>query len=225
MKSNKLAYRVLLFTFLIFAFGCQDPDKDPNKVTDFDGNIYSTIKIGDQLWMGENLRSTHFNDGTAIPLVTDPTSWTDLSSPGYCWYDNDGSNKEIYGALYNAYTIDSGKLCPAGWHVPSKEEWQQLITFLGDTLIVGGKLKEAGTDHWSQPNTGADNSSGFGATGAGVRYFEGSFASIFDYSAIWSATGTGSNNQWYMGLYYANSTVTLDHRRKTYGFSVRCIMD
>jgi len=225
MKSNKLAYRVLLFTFLISAFSCQDSDKTPSKITDFDGNIYSVIKTGDQFWMGENLRTTHLNDGMAIPLVTDPESWMDLSSAGYCWYDNDGSNKEIYGALYNAYAIDSGKLCPAGWHVPSKEEWQQLITFLGDTMVVGSMLKEAGTDHWSQPNKGADNSSGFGATGAGIRYFEGTFSSMLDYSAIWSVTETNSGDQWFMGLYYGNTTVTLDHRRKTYGFSVRCIMD
>jgi uncharacterized protein (TIGR02145 family) len=226
MIKKKIPVSSLFFVvLLIIAFRCSKGDKAPGPVSDFEGNIYRTIRIGDQVWMVENLRSTRFNDGKEIALVTDPASWEDLTTPGCCWYNNDAVNKDPYGALYNGYAIDSGKLCPAGWHVPGKEEWQQLITYLGDTTDAGGKLKETGTTHWHIPNTGADNSSGFTATGAGVRYFEGSFSSIMNYNGMWSATETGSNDKWFLGLFYGNAYVTIDHRNKNYGFSVRCIKD
>jgi len=96
-----------------------------------------------------------------------------LTTPGFCWYNNDSvSFKETYGALYNGYTINTWNICPAGWHVPEKQEWLTLRDFLGDSLTGGGKLKETGTSHWLSPNTGADNSSGFTALGGGIRYFE-----------------------------------------------------
>jgi uncharacterized protein (TIGR02145 family) len=224
--KKKIRAILLFFTLmLIITSSCSKGDKAPGPISDFEGNVYKTIKIGEQVWMAENLRSTLFNDGKEIPMVTDPTSWDNLTTPGCCWYNNDAANKDLYGALYNGYAIDSGKLCPAGWHIPEKEEWQQLISFLGDTSSAGGKLKEPGTNHWHAPNTGADNSSGFTSMGAGVRYFEGSFASLMNYNSIWSATETGSDDKWFLGLFYGSASVTIDHRNKNYGFSVRCIKD
>lgn len=144
-------------------------------VTDIDGNTYNTVTIGTQTWMQENLKTTRYSDGESIPNVTDNTEWSNLSSPSYCWYDNnEAAYKDTYGAIYNWYTVDSGSngnknLCPTGWHVPNYSEWTVLIDFLGGPVEVGGKLKETGTTHWLSPNTGATNESGFSALPAGGR--------------------------------------------------------
>ncbi|HKK41236.1 MAG TPA: fibrobacter succinogenes major paralogous domain-containing protein [Bacteroidales bacterium] len=224
MTLKKASYLFVIAVMAFFA-GCSKTDSGTGDITDYEGNTYRTVRIGEQVWMAENLRSTVLNDGTPVTLAADSTTWQTLTGPGYCWYNNDPANKDIYGALYNAYTTDSSRICPAGWHVPSKEEWQVLVTYLGDSLDAGGMLKEAGTLHWNEPNTGADNKSGFSATGAGVRYFQGTFSSELDYTAIWSATATGSAEQWFLGLYYGNTSASFGHRKKTYGFSIRCIRD
>jgi uncharacterized protein (TIGR02145 family) len=227
MKNKYSSYNMIIIALTIIVISCRKENvKPPVPVTDKDGNIYKTVAIGDQVWMTENLKTTRFNDGTEIPLVIDALSWRNLVTPGFCWYRNEPAvYKETYGALYNGYSVTTGKLCPAGWHVPAKEELQQLRDFLGDTLTAGGKLKETGTDHWLTPNKGADNSSGFKALPSGIRYFEGTFSSVFSYTGIWSSTETGSANQWYIGLYYGDATVVLDQRTKTHGFSVRCVKD
>ena len=158
-------------------------------LTDIDGNAYKAIKIGNQVWMYENLKTTKLNDGTAIPLVTTSAAWGNLTTPGYCWYNNDeASNKNVYGALYNWYTINTGKLCPAGWHVPTVAEWTTLTTFLGGESVAGGKLKETGIAHWKSPNTGASNETGFTALPGGFRDFDGVFAQIYNSGCWWSAT-------------------------------------
>ncbi|TAL63555.1 MAG: hypothetical protein EPN88_12055 [Bacteroidetes bacterium] len=226
IKKVILAFSLICGAVIIFSISCKKEEKPPGTVTDSDGNIYKTVKIGTQIWMAENLKTTRFNDGTAIPLITDTTAWANLSTPGYCWYSNDEATyKNLYGALYNGYTVSDSNLCPTGWHVPSREEWQQLRTFLGDSITGGGKLKETGTDHWLSPNKGAKNSNGFKALPAGFRYFHGSFASVLSFTCIWSSTGTGTDDQWYIGLYSGEASFMMDHRNKTYGFSVRCTKD
>ncbi len=130
-------------------------------VADVDGNVYKTIGIGSQTWMAENLRTTRYNDQTEIPLVTGDTAWSSLQTPGYCWYeDNEAVFKNIYGAYYNWFTVNTGKLCPSGWHVPSDGEWKVLEMELGMTQeeadelewrgIEAVKLKETGTMNWYQ---------------------------------------------------------------------------
>ena len=115
-------------------------------VSDADGYVYHTVTIGAQVWMVENLKTTKYNDGTAIPLVTDSTAWAILTIPGYCWYNNDAvTYKATYGALYNWYAVNTGKLAPKGWHVPADAEWTKLITFLGGEDVAGGKMKSTGT--------------------------------------------------------------------------------
>jgi uncharacterized protein (TIGR02145 family) len=139
-------------------------------VTDYDGNVYPTVRIGTQLWMAKNLRTTRLKFGGTIQIVTDNTAWSNLTTPGYCWYNNDeAANKETYGALYNWYTIATTNLCPAGWHVPTDDDWEVLTTYLGGYNIAGDKLKEAGTAHWANPNTGATNETGFSALPGGSR--------------------------------------------------------
>jgi uncharacterized protein (TIGR02145 family) len=195
-------------------------------LTDNNGNNYGIIKIGSQWWMKGNLLSTRFKDGTSIPLVTNATSWTNLTTPGYCWYNNDSNTyKNTYGALYNWYAVNTGKLCPTGWHVPSDVEWAILINYLGGDTIAGGKMKETGTIHWQSPNTGATNSSEFSALPGGYRYNYGAFNYLGTYSSWWSSTESSVNSSWKRELGY----VTKDIKRYSYfksdGYYIRCLRD
>jgi uncharacterized protein (TIGR02145 family) len=226
MKINIQAFILVFISSTLFLPGCKKDEKPAESLIDIDGNNYKTVTIGSQVWMSENLKTTKFYDGTDIPLTINSGAWAGLTTPGYCWYNNDAASyKEPYGAIYNGYTIATGKLCPVGWHVPEIEEWRLLREFLGDSTRAGGKLKETGTAHWLSPNKGADNSSGFTAMPAGIRYFEGTFASILSYTCIWSATSAAGDQEWYTGLYFAEPDLILDHRNRKHGFSVRCLKD
>jgi uncharacterized protein (TIGR02145 family) len=205
-----------------------NPNLTYGTMTDVDGNTYKTIQIGTQNWMAENLKITKYNDGTAIPNVTDGTAWSNLTTPGYCWYDNNETfAKNTYGALYNWYAVNTGKLCPTGWHLPLDAEWTTLITFLGGEDVAGGKLKETGTIHWSSPNTGATNESGFTAIPAGERFNTGPFFYLFnDYGYWWSATEYSiTGNAYYRYMSYDNSCVYWGYNYNKDGLSVRCLKD
>ncbi len=204
---------------------CNTKDQAPDPVTDIEGNTYKTLQIGDQVWMAENLKTSLYSDGTQIAYVTDNIAWGKLTAAGYCFYDNDLSNKTLFGTLYNYNSVASGMLCPDGWHVPSVAEWQQLREFLGDTIAGGGKLKEEGTVHWNIPNTGADNTTGFTALPSGIRYFEGTFNSASFFTAFWSSTESDESNVWYLSLYYNDAVAAINKTSKKDGFSVRCIKD
>lgn len=224
MKSKNSKLLFTLAVFLIFLAYCKKTEKPIVPLADVEGNTYKTVKIGTQEWMAENLKTTRFADGTDIPLVKDAGAWSNLTASGYCWYNNDETTYKLpYGALYNGYTIVTGQLCPSGWHVPFKEEWLQLRDFLSDSLKAGGKLKEAGLTHWLSPNKGADNSTGFTALPAGLRYFEGTFSSILSYTAFWAAADSTGNDAWFAGLYYADAGFVIEQRIKNHAFSVRCI--
>jgi uncharacterized protein (TIGR02145 family) len=215
---------LIAFILIIVAMACSKKDNAQDPATDIEGNTYKTVRIGDQVWMAENLLTTRLSDGTEIPEVTDAVSWNELTTPGRCWYDNDATaNKETYGALYNYHSVNSGKLCPDGWHIPTRDEWEQLRDFLGDTLTGGGKLKEEGTLHWKTPNTGAINSLGFNALPSGIRYFEGSFSSVTFFTSFWSSTEADNNKAWYLSLYYSDAVAFMNRISKNDGFSVRCI--
>jgi uncharacterized protein (TIGR02145 family) len=196
------------------------------KVTDVDGNTYNTVAIGTQVWMTENLKTTKFNDGTDIPLVTDNTAWINLSTPGFCWFNNDETSyKSTYGALYNWFTVNTGKLCPAGWHVPTDSDWTTLSAFLGGDNITGGKLKEAGTIHWKSPNTGATNESGFTALPSGNRTDNAIFYDVGNFVYWWSSTASEGTSSWLRYLSYNYSTFNKVSYEKRSGFSVRCLKD
>ncbi len=198
---------------------------DTTTVIDIDGNVYHTVTIGSQIWLVENLRTTRLNDGEQIPNITDNVEWYNLTTPGYCWYDNDLSNKETYGALYNWYAVNTGRLAPSGWHIPTQAEWIILISHLGGENIAGSKLKESGTIHWLSPNTGATNESGFTALGAGVR--DNSFFLMMEANYIWSSSSeTGNSTQAYqVHLHWNNGRSSLYTMQKYSGFTVRCIRD
>jgi uncharacterized protein (TIGR02145 family) len=199
-----------------------NPDLTYGLVSDNDGNTYKTIQIGTQTWMAENLKTTKYNDGTAIPKVTDVVTWTGLTTPGYCWYTNDSVS---YGALYNFYSVIISKLCPTGWHVPSDAEWTTLITYLGGESVAGDKQKETGITHWESPNTGATNESGFTALPGGYRNYDGSFTSIRKDGYWWSSTESSSVDAYYNDLFYDSDIAASDDSDKKDGFSVRCLMD
>jgi uncharacterized protein (TIGR02145 family) len=193
--------------------------------TDDDGNNYPVVPIGTQTWMGENLRTTKLTDHSAISNVTDPVAWYGLTSPGYCWYNNDIANKPVYGGIYNFYAVSSNKLCPVGWHVPTDPEWTVLTDYLGALAIIGDKLKETGNAHWSSPLNNATNETGFTALPGGSRYILDNGGLKFDYinlmAIFWSGTLPytrtvyGYNSEVFRGA-FSNSKS---------GFSVRCIKD
>ena len=194
-------------------------------VADIEGNVYKTIVIGLQNWMAENLKTTKYRDGVTIPNVSNSTTWASLSTGAYCWYNNNAGNKNAYGALYNWYTVNNGKICPTGWHVPSDAEWTILSTFLGGSNVAGGKMKA--TTGWSSPNTGATNESGFTGIPTGLRYYSGGFdPDVSNYGAWWSSTWSNTSMSWYRVLSYDDSSlVRSDGAGRNAGFSIRCVKD
>lgn len=220
-------------------------------VTDYDGNEYQIVEIGYQTWMAENLRTTHYADGTQIPHVEDQTAWGDFTTTdkGYCIYSNNESYTVSYGALYSWAAAMNGAssshlnpsgvqgVCPSGWHLPSDAEWRQLELFLGlsreeadDTgwrgTDAGGKLKETGTVHWKDPNTGATNESGFTAMPGGWRNTAGTFMNRTLDGRYWTSTDHGGVQPWYRRLNYEKTGIYRDDYQWTgEGYSVRCLKD
>jgi uncharacterized protein (TIGR02145 family) len=195
-------------------------------VKDIDGNEYHTIQIGSQVWMTENLQTTRYNDGTEIPLITDQLAFYEIKAPCMCWYNNDESaNKNGFGALYNWYAVDTKKICPSGWHVPSNEEWATMIEFLGGANIAGGKLKSFGIPNWTSRDAGAQESSGFNVLPAGFRG-KGAFYPATKSAAIfWTSSVFDDDDAW--TRYFQPDTITAGqgHGGKYHGFAIRCLKD
>lgn len=195
-------------------------------VTDIDGNIYKTVKIRNQWWMAENLKVTNYNNGDSIPNVTDDVEWSNLTSGAYCDYNNEPDNSATYGKLYNWYAVyDNRNIAPTGWHVPTDDEWTILTTYLGGEDIAGGKLKETGTSHWQNPNTSANNESGFTGLPGGYRYSDGTFRYLNTIGKFWSSTLTVTSFPWYRSLYYNYPDIDRQMSSMDYGLSIRCIQD
>lgn len=192
-------------------------------VTDIQGNTYNTIGIGHQYWMTENIRTTKYNDNTNITKIVEDTVWVKGNS-GFCWYNNDStSHAQTYGALYNWYAVNSGKLCPSGWHIPTNDEFSKLVDFLGNAGIAGGLLKETGTSDWKTPNTGGTNEFGFNALPGGKRDNTG----VFDFKSVegnwWSSSEYSSLTASYFYLLYNYSNSFQAYVNKKNGMSVRCV--
>jgi uncharacterized protein (TIGR02145 family) len=202
-------------------------------VLDIDDNIYHTIKIGTQEWLMENLKTTKYNDGETIPLVTNTANWSALTTPAFCWYNNDESViLTPVGALYNMHTILKGKLCPIGWHVPSFDEWETLNNYLGGSDVSGGKLKTASGSSlwyqkWSGANTGASNSAGFWGIPAGVRVTDGAFVDMSWSTRFWTSSEENSDvtKGKFKMLHSNTASLWQGSESKTAGYSVRCIKD
>lgn len=199
-----------------------NPNLIYGSVSDIDKNIYKTILIGSQTWIAENLKATRFNNGTAIPFIPDESTWSALSTPGYSYYNTDSVR---YGALYNWYAVNAANICPTGWHVATKEEWTNLIAFIGGESQAGGKLKETGTLHWLSPNTGATNETGFTALAGGYRNSSGVYSNIKRSGYWWSASESSSLEAYYHFVFYNSNNITGSNSSKTSGFFVRCVKD
>lgn len=204
------------------------------KIKDVDGNVYKKIKIGKQWWMAENLKTTRYNNEEPIDYPgEDNDSWKTYTKGVYAWCNNDINSKDIYGGLYNWYAVNTGKLCPVGWHVSSDDEWKILEKYLGMTLEetdieglrgtpAGGKLKETGIMHWLEPNFGATNESGFTALPAGTRDPDGSFSGMYEVSCWWTSTPSVPG-PWKRYIGYGDDNIGRDRNDKACGWSVRCV--
>lgn len=211
----------------ILSFSTPNGGQGPS-IQDIDGNTYQSIIIGNQTWMQENLKVTHYRNGDPIPNVISNSDWIGLSTGAYCWYNNEESNKEIYGALYNWYTVvDSRNICPIGWHIPTDAERAILTDYLGGLSIAGGKIKEAGYSHWLSPNTGATNISGFTGLPGGYRENQqGNFYSIQMRTDWWTSTqGTINNYAKDWGTSFNFPGIDIGNYDKKLGAAVRCLMD
>jgi uncharacterized protein (TIGR02145 family) len=222
-KSTVFNFKLIWFQVVLslLILGCEKAPED--KIVDIDGNTYDTVRIGTQVWMKENLRTTRLNDGTEIQLVPYAVEWELLQTPGYCWYGNHEAFFSLnhYGALYNSYAVNTGKLCPTGWHVPTDADWVELSRYVGWDS-GGGKLKEEGTVNWASPNSDATNETGFSALPGGYRNAYYKDYDRFRYRAcFWTFKSSGSfelNN-------YDSNTTSRPSRSIKDGASVRCIMD
>lgn len=221
-------------------------------LTDADGNVYQSIKIGDQIWTTENLRTTKYNDSSAIPLDTSTTTWRNATTPKYCYYGNITNADSIkrYGALYNWYAFDSvntGKIAPAGWHVPSDSEWTVLENFL---ILNGYRYDGATSSYWISTGEGIakalaskagwktvtdlgaigtdltkNNASGFSALPGGFRYEYGTFYSKGDWGYWWSASGYNASQAYDRYLMGYRSYRLRNVAYKSCGYSVRLVKD
>ncbi|MDD4848837.1 MAG: FISUMP domain-containing protein [Bacteroidales bacterium] len=197
-------------------------------VTDIDGNVYNTVTIGTQTWMAQNLRTTTYNDGTAIPNITDQYAWTNLSQGAYCWYNNSTSQNVIYGALYNWMAVETGQLCPVGWHVPTDVEWitlQNYVLQLGNPSL--GLMLKSNSLWYS--NSNGNDVLGFAAYPTGWRngYHEnvGYFYGRSFYAVFWSSTIAQNNKVFCKSFYFNESDFNEYFFNQKAGFSVRCLQD
>ena len=200
-------------------------------VTDYDGNEYYTVTIGTQIWLAENLNTTHYRNVDEIPNVITTSAWVSLNTGAYCNYDNDVNNSTIYGRLYNWYAVnDNRKIAPAGWHIPSDAEWTILINYLGGDTLAQNKLTEAGTLHWNwyNSNKNATNESGFTALPGGSRYYyiaSEEFLGISVLAEWWSSTMYDFSYAWSRALDNSQHIVSRNQQHRYLGFSVRCVKD
>ena len=195
-------------------------------VTDIDGNIYNTVKIGIQEWTTENLKVEHYRNGDVISHIQNTEEWNQRILGSWCYYENELLYGETYGKLYNYYAVNDPRgLAPEGWHIPNEDEWTKLTDFLGGKNIAGIELKTTSTTLWKSPNLGATNKSKFSALPGGGRFNNGEFTSVGELSGFWSSSEGHSNLAWLRYLYYSHSVVTTNYVFKTFGLSVRCIKD
>ncbi|MEI7724542.1 MAG: fibrobacter succinogenes major paralogous domain-containing protein [Bacteroidota bacterium] len=223
---------LLMGIILMITTGCKkktDPVPVPSTVTDVDGNVYHKVTIGTQVWLVENLRTTKYRNGDAIPNVTVDSIWNKQAATAtgaWCDYNNDGANILVYGHLYNWFAVNDPRgLAPAGYHVATQTEWETLTTYLGGDSLAGGKLKETGTAHWLAPNTGATNSTGFTAVPGGFRMYSGKSEMIGTFGVWWTSTLSDEFSAMNCGMFSDNAGAIISVNRKANGCSVRCIKD
>jgi uncharacterized protein (TIGR02145 family) len=238
MKENyrNFIYSLILTGIAVFIIiSCKKNDDSSTihplpgtPVTDIDCNVHQTVILGTQTWMVDNLNVTHFNDSTEIPNVPEAAEWSVLTTPARCWYNNDSTTYHAtYGVLYDWYAVNTGKLCPTGWHGPGSDEWTTLTTYLGGENSAGTALKESGSTHWNSQNTG-NNSSGFTALPGGERSSIGIFFKVGSNGYWWSSTPSNSTailGAKYRFMFSDAGSVAGDEGYQNDAFSVRCVKD
>jgi len=218
-----------------------NPDLVYGTVTDIDGNVYKTITLDSVTWMAENLRTTKYSNGDPITEVTDSLKWAALKTQAYCSYNNakNADTLDVYGRLYNFYSVlDVRNIAPEGWHVADTSDWRKLMDYLVSPSIAGGKLKEAGTAHWTEFNTDATNETGFTALPAGYRqdinakskigdstyvFRAGSFYNLGNSANFWTGTNKNSTDAYGYNILKSGSGCYKIVYKKKLGFSVRCV--
>lgn len=220
--------------------------KDSSKISDIEGNVYKTVRIGPRLWMTENLKSTKYNDGTPIPKVSDPGEWATALNGSYCDYNNNPANSAVYGKLYNWYAgsfTNPNNVCPTGWHVPSDAEWTAMFDYLiasnynFDGTIVGNNIAKslAASTNWTLAGlAGAPgntdypeyrNKSEFTALPGGARNFPGEFMDLGMKANWWSSSQYIANAAWFASIAFNNPAAMKPFYNKNSGFSIRCLSD
>ena len=202
----------------------------PKGPVDINGYEYDIVKIGSQEWFTENLRTTKFNDGTNIQYVPNEIDWQYLSTNGWCYYQNDSSKNDLYGKLYNWYTLNpvangNKNICPIGWHVPSDDEWEVLITYLGGKYNAGKKMIRNDNNIWGVFNSTEINSSVFSALPNGYRGYDGIYYDGEAGAYWWSSTQSDSENAWYRNITNENFKVNNFDGSKNDGIAIRCLKD
>lgn len=199
-------------------------------IKDIDGNEYTSVKIGDQTWMIENLKVTHYRNGDPIQNITENSKWSNLSTGAWCYYNNMEKNDRDYGKLYNWYAVnDIRNIAPLGWHVPTDSEWATLINYLGGKDNAPKKLKETGTTHWKEFDSEATNSSRFNALPGGQREDNGSFFNNLGFSSFgnfgtwWSSSEKDSYTSPNFLLMKNISLFSSGNKKE--GHSIRCVKD
>jgi uncharacterized protein (TIGR02145 family) len=237
-KINIIVYAYLSDEMKSLTYTINKDIENPGSVTDIDGNVYNTVTIGTQVWMKENLKTTKYNDGTAIPNVTVDATWDGLHTGAYCDYGNTPAYSTIYGRLYKWFTVDNntatkvasngGKnVCPTSWHVPTDAEWTTLTTYLGGESPAGPKLRETGTTHWLT-DYNSTNESGFTALPGGCRWINGTFHDIGTIGYWWSSTEysmDGAFRAWFRNIWDVAGYANRNYLNKDEGLSVRCLKD
>lgn len=240
------------FVCMLFLISCSkdDPAPEPTSVTDIEGNVYSIVKLGNQTWMAENLRVTKLNDGTPIPTETNNTSWSILTTPAYAAYSHNQGNLTKFGALYNWHAVNTGKLCPKGWHIPTSDEWADMEYYLAsngynydgsltaERAQASSKIAKslATVSGWTSStkvgavgNTDfqeARNKSGFNGEPGGYRHHPGNFDSINNTAYWWTASaGQAQNSARLIAIYHSEANVWRHDVSPNRGVSCRCVKD
>ena len=200
------------------------PCRGDSQIT-YNGNTYNLIEAGCQCWIGENLQTTNYNDGQPIDFVPGNGDWSSSTSGAFVQFDLQEANVQDYGLLYNWNAVNTGRLCPQDWRVPSNGDWQTLSDFLGANQNAGGKLKEQGTLYWNAPNAGATNEIGFTARPGGMRNFNGGFFFEGTSGYWWTTNSASASGAVYRSISSFSRSLDSQTGSKENGFSVRCVRD
>jgi uncharacterized protein (TIGR02145 family) len=233
-KSKNRIYTLITGLLIIYSSCCKRDAS--NTVRDIDGNVYRTVAIGNYKWMAQNLKTTRYNNGTILPNVAGNSAWSVLSCGAYCWYNDNESNANTYGALYNWYAVKTGNLCPYGFRVPTDAEWKYLEGYVDSLNGVdnpvwdksglrghnAGKRLKASSG-WRSGGNGTDDF-GFSALPAGER-LTGFNNTLGSSGFWWSSTEDTLSSAWYRCMIYSFDYVSRDTHPVKMGFSVRCIRD